>query len=269
MKDRLPDLARARVLICNDDGINAPGLKLLEKVIRPLVREVWVVAPETEHSGASHSLTLRRPLRLREVSGRRFAVDGTPTDCVLLGVRKVLKDRPPDLVLSGINRGGNLGEDVTYSGTIAAAMEATLLGFPAISLSLVSDDRRVVKWATAEHWTGRVLDMLAAHSWPPNVFINVNFPDVPARSVKGIEITRQVQRMISGDLMEGVDPRGEPYFWIGSQHSEDRRRRGTSEDRRRRGTDLNAVNRGVISVTPLTLDLTHGATARALRKGMA
>ena len=176
MKDRLPDLARARVLICNDDGINAPGLKLLERVVRPLVREAWVVAPETEQSGVGHSLTLRRPLHIRKVSSRRFAVDGTPTDCVLLGVKKVLEERPPDLVLSGINRGGNLGEDVTYSGTIAAAMEATLLGFPAIALSLVSDDRRAVKWATAEHWAGQVLDMLAAHSWPRNVFINVNIP---------------------------------------------------------------------------------------------
>ena len=191
MKDRLPDLSRARVLISNDDGINAPGLKLLERIIRPLVRELWVVAPETEQSGAGHSLTLRRPLRLRRVSGRRFAVDGTPTDCVLLGLKKVLKDRPPDLVLSGINRGGNMGEDVTYSGTIAAAMEATLLGFPAIAFSLVTDDRRVGKWATAEHWIGPVLEKLGANSWPPNVFISVNFPDVPARSVKGIEVTRQ------------------------------------------------------------------------------
>lgn len=259
MKDRLPDLARARILITNDDGVNAPGLKLLERVIRPLVREVWVVAPETEQSAAGHSLTLRRPLRLRKISGRRFAVDGTPTDCVLLGIKKVLEDRPPDLVLSGINRGGNLGEDVTYSGTIAAAMEATLLGFPAVALSQVSDDRRAVKWATAEHWFGPVLDSLSAHSWPPNVFINVNFPDVPARSVKGIEITRQGQRKISGDLTEGVDPRGETFFWIGNQRF--------LEDPRRRGTDLNAVKRGAISITPLTLDLTHGATVRALRKG--
>ncbi len=259
MKDRLPDLARARILISNDDGINAPGLKLLERVIRPLVREVWVVAPETEQSGAGHSLTLRRPLHIRKVSGRRFAVDGTPTDCVLLGVKQVLKDRPLDLVLSGINRGGNLGEDVTYSGTIAAAMEATLLGYPAIALSQVSDDRRAVKWATTEHWAGPLLESLAAHSWPRNVFINVNFPDVPVRSVEGIEVTRQGQRKISGDLTEGMDPRGEAYFWIGTQRS---------EDRRRRGTDLNAVKRGVISVTPLSLDLTHGATARALRRDL-
>ena len=260
MKDRVPDLAKARVLISNDDGINAPGLKLLERVIRPLVREVWVVAPETEQSGAGHSLTLRRPLRLRKISGRRFAVDGTPTDCVLLGLKKVLKDRPPDLVLSGINRGGNMGEDVTYSGTIAAAMEATLLGFPAIAFSLVTDDRRAGKWATAEHWVGPVLDKLGAHSWPPNVFINVNFPDVPARAVKGIEVTRQVQRRIFDNLMEGVDPRGDTYFWIGSQRT---------EDSCPRGTDLAATKRGVISITPLTLDLTHRATARALRKGLA
>jgi 5'-nucleotidase len=258
MKDRVSDLARARVLISNDDGINAPGLKILERAVRPLVREVWVVAPETEQSGAGHSLTLRRPLRLRQVSHRRFAVDGTPTDCVLLGLHKVLKDRPPDLVLSGINRGGNLGEDVTYSGTVAAAMEATLLGFPAIAFSQVSDDRRAVKWATAEHWVGPVLDKLAAHSWPPYVFINVNFPDVPARSVTGIEVTRQVQRRVFDNLTEGVDPRGDPYFWIGSQRS---------EDSSSRGTDLFTVKRGAISITPLSLDLTHGPTARALRKG--
>ena len=260
MKDRLPDLARARVLICNDDGINAPGLKLLEKVIRPLVREVWVVAPETEQSGAGHSLTLTRPLRLRKVSGRRFAVNGTPTDCVMLGLNKVLKEQPPDLVLSGINQGGNLGEDATYSGTIGAAMEATLFGFPAIAFSLVTDDKRVGRWATAEHWVGSVLDKLAGHSWPANVLINVNFPDVPARSVTGIEITRLVQRRIFDNLTEGVDPRGNPYFWIGSQRT---------EDSSRRGTDLFAVKRGAISITPLSLDLTHGPTARALRKGLA
>ena len=131
----LPPLSKARVLISNDDGINAPGLKALEGVMRKLAREAWVVAPETEQSAASHSLTLRQPLRVRKISARRFAAHGTPTDSVLLGVNKVMQDNPPDLVISGINRGGNLGEDVIYSGTVAAALEGTLLGFPAIALS--------------------------------------------------------------------------------------------------------------------------------------
>ncbi len=141
MSDRPIDLAAARILISNDDGIEAPGLKLLTKVARTLSRDVWVVAPEQEQSGASHSLTLYRPLRVRKLGPRRFAVDGTPTDCVLLAVNVLLRDKRPSLVLSGVNAGGNLGEDVTYSGTVAAAMEATLLGVPAIALSQHHDRR--------------------------------------------------------------------------------------------------------------------------------
>src|SRR5215470_11436338 len=143
------DLPTARILVTNDDGINAPGLKVLEKVARSLSRQVWVVAPEAEQSGAAHSLTLRRPLRVRRLSARRFAVDGTPTDCVLLAVHSIMPKRP-DLVLSGINRGSNLGEDITYSGTIAAAMEATLLEIPAIAMSQVSGGRESIKWHAAE-----------------------------------------------------------------------------------------------------------------------
>src|SRR5262247_4073995 len=135
MLDAPLDLARARILVTNDDGINAPGLKVLEKVARALSRDVWVVAPEIEQSGAGHSLTLRRPLQVRKIAERRFAVDGTPTDCVLLAVNRLIDGKKPDLVLSGVNRGANLGEDVTYSGTIAAAMEATLLDIPAIAFS--------------------------------------------------------------------------------------------------------------------------------------
>lgn len=171
------DLARSRVLIANDDGIHAPGLKLLERVVRPLVKEVWVVAPETEQSAASHSLTMRRPLYLRKATGRhRYAVDGTPTDCVLLAIHKVLKDRPPHLVLSGINRGGNMGEDATYSGTVAAAIEGALLGFPSVAFSLVYEDRQMVSWPTAEHWVAEVLRRLDRLSWPRNVLLNVNIP---------------------------------------------------------------------------------------------
>ena len=149
------DLADARVLISNDDGIHAPGLKVLERVARRLFREVWVVAPESEQSAASHSLTMRRPLYLRRAGRRRFTVDGTPTDCVLIAIHQVLKDRPPDLVLSGINRGGNLGEDATYSGTVAAAMEGTLLGIRSIALSQLYEDGAEAPWATAERLVRR------------------------------------------------------------------------------------------------------------------
>ncbi len=249
------ELAEARVLISNDDGINAPGLKVLERVIRPLAAEVTVVAPETEQSAASHSLTLRRPLRIRKVSPGRYAVNGTPTDSVLLAVNQIMKDSPPDLVLSGINRGGNLGEDVTYSGTVAAAMEGTLLGCPAMALSQVTDDNRAARWGTARHWVGDVVSRLMALTWPRNVLINVNFPDLPARSVTGIEITRQGRRKIGGSVAEGKDPRGQTYFWIGAQRV---------EDRFRPGTDLEAVSRGVISITPLSMDLTHAPTIKAL-----
>ncbi len=256
MPGRPLDLAKARVLISNDDGVRAPGLKLLERIMRRIAGEVRVVVPETEQSAAGHSLTLRQPLRIRKVSRRRFAVDGTPTDCVLLAVNHIMKDRPPDIVLSGVNRGGNIGEDVTYSGTVAAAMEATLLGFPAIALSLMTEDRHAAKWKTAERWTADVVGRLAAATWPANVMINVNFPDVAARSVTGVAITRQGRRKIGGELAEGVDPRGEMYFWIGSQRV---------EPGSRRGTDLEAVRRGAISVTPLSLDLTHAPSLKPLR----
>ncbi len=249
-------LARARVLVSNDDGINAPGLKLLEKVLASLVREIWVVAPETEQSASSHSLTLRRPLRIRQLSEHRFAIDGTPTDSVLMGINEIMKKTPPDLVISGINRGGNLGEDVTYSGTVAAAMEGTLLGVPSVSFSQIYDDTHPVKWATAEKWTGRVLKILMAEPWPAEVLINVNFPDVTAGRVTGIEITRQGHRKIGSDMARGTDPRGEPYYWIGAQRR---------EEHYRRGTDLEAVRRGAISVTPLTMDLTHAPTLKKMK----
>ncbi len=249
------DLSTARVLLTNDDGIDAPGLKVLERILKPLVAEVWTIAPETEQSAASHSLTLRRPLRIRKLSARRFAVDGTPTDSVLLGVNQVMKESRPDLVVSGINKGGNLGEDVTYSGTVAAAMEGTMMGLPAIALSQVINDDRKPAWAVSRKWCDQVLRRLMLQTWPGNVLINVNFPDVAPDMVSGIEVTRQGKRKIGGALSQGIDPRGETYFWIGNQRI---------EDKFKPGTDLEAVNRGAVSITPLSLDLTHGPTIKAL-----
>ena len=252
-----PDLSSARILLSNDDGIHAPGLKALEKVIHKICRDVWVVAPESEQSGAGHSLTLQRPLRLRKLSARRYAVDGTPTDCILLAVKKVLEKKPPTLVLSGINRGGNLGEDMTYSGTIAAAMEATLLGIPAIAFSQVTTDGEPARWSTSIKHLPQLLKRLTAQSWPRNVLINVNFPDCPAEAVSGIRVVPQGGRKIGSDMCERVDPNGRPYFWFGSMRV---------EDNPNVNSDIGAIRENAISVTPLNLDLTHKATIKNLKK---
>ena len=255
------DLKKARVLISNDDGIGAEGLKRLVSIARKIAGEVWVVAPETEQSGTGHSLTLRRPLRIRKVAPRTFAVDGTPTDCVLLAVNQIMKDKRPDLVLSGINRGENVGEDMTYSGTIAAAMEATLFRIPAIALSqYVAEDGWDLDskpdWTVAEKFAAQVIKKAVAIDWPRDVLMNVNFPDGPANEVKGIEITREGRRKIGDHVIESADPRGEPYYWIGAQQS---------SPRYARGTDLDAIQRRMVSVTPLSIDLTHRPTMNALK----
>ena len=252
----IADLSHARILISNDDGINAPGIKVLERVARTLSDDVWVVAPETEQSAAGHSLTIRRPLRVRQTAERHFSVDGTPTDAVLLGVNKVLADKKPDLVLSGINRGANMGDDVTYSGTVAAAMEATILGIASIALSQFLRPDHPVHWSTAEHWAPRVIRTLCAAGWGENVLMNLNFPDVLPTQVSGVEVVRQGKRKIGDELIERLDPRGEPYVWIGAQRA---------EDPSQAGTDIEAVLRGAVAVTPLCVDLTHGETMGALR----
>ena len=249
-----------RILCSNDDGIHAPGLKTLEKIAGALSSDVWVVAPETEQSGASHSLTLAHPLRLREVNRRKFAVQGTPTDCVLMGIREILADRPPDLVLSGVNRGQNIAEDVTYSGTIAAAMEGTVLGVPSIALSQAYgfEGREKVKWKTAETHAPALIAKLVETGWPRDVLINVNFPDVHHNAVEQVEVTVQGKRDQSNARIERrEDARANPYYWLGFQ-------RILSNPPE--GTDLRAIYAGRISVTPLHLDLTHKTTHRTLAK---
>jgi 5'-nucleotidase len=257
MPDAGIDLASARILVSNDDGINAPGLKLLAKIARGLCREVWVVAPEREQSGASHSLTLDRPLRVRRLGARRYAVDGTPTDCVLLAVKTIMRDKRPTLMLSGVNSGANLGEDVTYSGTVAAAMEATLLDVPAIAFSQHYAERRTIPWATAGAHAAEVIRRLTALRWPRDTLINVNFPAVPADAVEGIAATRQGRRKIGEGVVERVDPRGRPYYWIGPIREE-------WPDMP--GTDLEAVTAGKVSITPICLDLSNGPALAALGK---
>ena len=254
-------LRRARILVTNDDGIHAPGLRVLEKVAGELCDDVWVCAPETEQSAASHSLTLHQPLRIRRITRRRFAVDGTPTDCVLLALHHIVEGRPPDLVLSGVNRGGNMGEYITYSGTVAAAMEATLMRVPAIALSqYVGEGHVKVHWATASAYAPELVRRICQASWPKGVLMNINFPDAPPGESKGVMITRQGQRKLGENLVQRVDPRGRPYYWIGTQRDD-----GTPG----RGTDLEAVNNGFVSVTPVHLDLTHRPSIKALREALA
>jgi 5'-nucleotidase len=246
----------ARILISNDDGIDAPGIKLLEKIARQLSDDVWVVAPEMEQSGASHSLTTRRPIRLVEVEKRRYHVDGTPTDCVLLALKRLLRDKPPTLMLSGINGGSNIAEDMTYSGTVAAAMEATLLDVPAIAFSQHYADRRKIPWATAGAHAPEVIRRITALRWPRDTLINVNFPAVPPDDVDGVVATRQGRRKIGEGVVERVDPRGRPYYWIGPMREE-------WPDMP--GTDLQAITAGKVSITPICLDLSNGAALAQLK----
>lgn len=255
MTARPLDLARARILVTNDDGIGAHGIRLLARIARSLSRDVWVVAPETEQSAASHSLTVRTPLRVHKLGPRRFAVNGTPTDCVLIAVGQIMADRAPDIVLSGINHGGNLADDISHSGTVAAARQAAVMGIRGLAFSQVTQPDHPVKWATAEHFAPGIVRRLAATPWGADVLVNVNFPDRVPGTVTGIEVTRQGRRFRREMITEAFDPFGEPYYWIGSPRH---------EKPGRGNTDLDASLRGAVTVTPLRLDLTDRATARTL-----
>ena len=248
----------ARILVSNDDGIEAPGLKLLERIAHELSPEVWVVAPELEQSGAGHSLTTRRPLRMIEVAPRRYVVDGTPTDCVLLALKRLLRGRLPTLVLSGINAGGNSAEDITYSGTCAAAMEATLFGIPAIALSQEYRYREAIPWAVAEAFAGEAIRRIvdAADPWPKETFLNVNFPATSAAAVGGFTVTHQGKRVLGDNLTEGTDPRGRHYYWIGPAKPTG----GATP-----GSDLAALAADRVSITPVHLNLTNVPVVEALR----
>ena len=250
-------LRDARILVSNDDGINSPGLKVLEKIAKSLSSDVWVVAPESEKSASGHSLTLTQPLRVRKINGQKFAVNGTPTDSVLLAVKYIMLGKKPDLVLSGINAGGNLGEDITYSGTVAAAIEGTLQGIPAIALSQVRVYGEKVGWGASMKYGPEVIQKLVRKQWPNNVLMNVNFPDLSEKGVVRTEITVQGRRKIGDTVLEGRDPRGCDYLWIGTERR---------EDPSFKGSDVKAINEGRISITPLCIDLTHRPTMTSLRR---
>ncbi len=249
-----------RILLTNDDGIDAPGLDVLRKIAGELSDDVWVVAPESEQSGASHSLTLHEPLRMREIDERVYAVKGTPTDSIIMGVRFVLRDAPPDLVLSGVNAGQNMADDVTYSGTIAGAFEGNLLGIPSIALSLAygsgKDKTRKLKWQTPLALGSDLIRKLLDIGWPHDAVLNVNFPDREPDDIAGIAVTGQGRRnQDSLTIEDRMDTRGKAYYWIGF-----RRGRATPGA----GTDLQAISSGQISVTPLNLNLTHEDAAKEL-----
>ncbi len=254
-------VSAARILISNDDGINAPGLKVLEAVARQFSDDVWVVAPETEQSGAGHSLTLTRPLRVRKHDDKRWSIDGTPTDCVMLALNQIMVDSLPTLILSGINRGGNLAEDVTYSGTVSVAMEGTLASIPSVAFSqCIRPDQRT-KWKTAERFAPEVLKSLLDTGWPTGVLMNVNFPAFVPEEIQGIRVTEQGRReMLGNNVEERVDPRGFKYYWFGL---------GREVGLPGHETDLKSVREKFISITPLHLDLTHHQTRSELAEAVA
>lgn len=249
-----------RILLTNDDGINAPGLYVLEKIAAQLSDDIWICAPSEEQSGAGHSLSLNRPVRLREHAPRRFSVTGTPTDAVTLALRKVLP-APPDLILSGVNRGANLGDDVTYSGTVSAALEGALAGIRSIALSQVYSREGMgaaVPFEAAEAWGAKVLKPLLETPFTERTLVNINFPALPGDAVKGIRVVRQgFHDYARGSVVEGLDPRGFPYYWFGLHGI---------EQTPGHATDLEAIADGYIAVTPLQLDMTHEASLAALSR---
>jgi 5'-nucleotidase len=240
-----------RILVTNDDGIHAPGLEVCEQIARKLSHDVWVIAPEYDQSGVSHSLSLNDPLRLRDVGEQRYAVKGTPTDCVIMGVRHIMSDKLPDLVLSGVNRGRNAAEDVIYSGTIAAAMEGTVLGIPSVAMSqsYKSFSQQPPYWDTAIRFGPEVINRVLREGIPKDVLININFPDCGPDEVAGIAVTaqgRRLQERLHIDARQ--DGRGIPYYWIAYI-----RKPGAELID---GTDISALAQNRIAVTPLKLDLT-------------
>jgi 5'-nucleotidase len=240
-----------RILVTNDDGIHSEGLDICEKIARELSDDVWVIAPEYDQSGVAHSLSLNDPLRLRQVAERRFAVRGTPTDCVIMGARHVLNGKRPDLVLSGVNRGRNAGEDVIYSGTVAGAVEGTVIGVPSLALSQAYASRsgRPPYWETSLRHGPDIIRRVVAEGIPRDVLINVNFPDCPPDAVKRIAVTTQGRRMQERlQIDQRKDGRGNPYYWIAYV----RHAFAPAEH----GTDLAALEEHCIAVTPLKLDMT-------------
>jgi len=235
---------KAVILVTNDDGIHSMGIIALFKAMKE-VGDAYIVAPDRERSAVSHSLTLHRPLKVEEIREHVYAVNGTPTDCVAIGANKILPEKP-SLIVSGINKGGNIGDDVTYSGTVSAAIEGTIMGIPSFAVSVIGEKN--FHFETASHYATEVARYILERSLPYDTLLNVNLPNVNKESIKGIKFTRQGRRVYDNAVQETFDPRGEKHFWIGGgtpywEHGED--------------TDVQAVQQGYVSITPIHLDLTN------------
>ena len=242
------------ILVTNDDGIHSKGIIVLAKALQE-IGDVFVVAPDSEKSAIAHSLTLHRPLRVEKIKKNFYAVDGTPADCIHLGVNTILPKRP-QLIVSGINKGGNLGDDVIYSGTVSAAFEGTLLGIPSFAISLVP--RSHFKFDVAARFALKVARYIIKQGLPKNTFLNINVPNLDEGEIKSYKITQQGRLIHNGDgVIEKMDPRGRKYYWIGG---------GQLIFDKARNTDVEAVSKSYISITPLNLDLTNYSSIRELKK---
>jgi len=248
------------ILVTNDDGVHSPGLIALFHVIKDL-GEAYIVAPDRERSAVSHALTMHRPLKAEKLRERVFSLNGTPTDCVAVGVQKILPEKPA-FVVSGINKGANLGDDITYSGTVSAAIESTIMGIPAFAVSLAVSNKPALPlhFETAADIAGKIGQYILTHSLPYDTLLNVNIPDTAKEKIKGIKFTRQGKRIYDGSIHETFDPHGEKHYWIGGgkpywEHAED--------------TDIQAVYDGYISVTPLHLDMTNYDALKSLQERLA
>lgn len=245
------------ILVSNDDGINSEGLHRLHEALKPLGK-VYIVAPDRDQSAVSHSLSLHRPLRIEKISDYVYTVDGTPTDCINLAVNGILKDGKPDLVVSGINKGENLGDDITYSGTVSAAMEGALLGINSIAISLATKVN--FNFDAAFYYSQIIARYVLESKLPEDTVLNVNIPNLPVEDIKGIMVTRQGKRIYGEPVVEKVDPRGKKYYWIGGYEL------GSVEIE---NSDIAAVRDGFVSVTPVSLDLTNYGYLEKLRSDLS
>lgn len=243
----------AVILVTNDDGVHSPGIVALFRAMKE-IGDAYIVAPDRERSAVGHALTMHRPLKVEELRDHVYAVNGTPTDCVAVGVNKILTERP-SLIVSGINKGGNVGDDITYSGTVSAAVEGTIMGIPSFAISIAGGKN--FHFDTASYYSLEVARYILEKSLPYDTLLNVNLPNVKKEDIAGIKFTRQGKRVYDNAIQETYDPRGEKYFWIGG---------GTPYWERGEDTDIQAIEQGYISISPIHLDLTNHEALKFLRE---
>jgi len=246
------------ILVTNDDGVNSPGLISLFNAMKEL-GDAHIVAPDRERSAASRSLTMHRPLKVEELKKNVFSVNGTPTDCVAIGINKILKEKP-SLVVSGINKGANLGDDISYSGTVSAAMESTIMGIPSLAISLVIDKplkKGPLYFETASRIAADIARYVLGKSLPYDTLLNINVPNVKMDTLKGMQFTRQGKRVYDNAVHDILDPNGNPHYWIGG---------GEPSWEEGNNTDIQAVQNGYVSITPIHLDLTNYEALQSLKK---